>query len=568
MSMGLRQRPELGEGRPIRSVWPGDEAEQVLRNPGVSQRANSSAFTPPAFNPLEMFQQQQRASHEEQLREYERNLQLQERLKRGLYDSGALPFERPMSLPGGGPGINLDMMNAMARLQGLDIQDPNSQIRPARPLGSFKSSTLSHQSHHPFVPNEFGISHFDTEGHWPDIDSHMPNDWVESHIQRLQLNAEQQKREHQLDEENSKRMLMELLHQNSIRQSAQLLKEGVMERMTPSGFFPGSSTSEHLFSLHDCDAALNNRAAVASFPNIAGEQTQLQLSEEHAGGLDSSRRLPDRSNSGIAMEGESIYPGLGQSSTLLYATTSMSGNSGTDTEFSEMEGKRLVSKLEDITRGSVEISEIMSKQSVMLLPDGREIPAGSINRQSSHGIAGGQTAFLNDKIGRSNSFAEEIARERTPTVLSRGSENALLKRPPVSRPLSSQEGSSDLAVDPAKKATNTVFSIPDGGRREVRSNAVQAADTSSTRKGFRRTNSCDGDVSETSFVDLLKSNTKKLPQPEAHAAAGAEFADGNQIGGKSGKKKGKKGRQIDPALLGFKVTSNRIMMGEIQRIED
>uniref|UniRef100_A0A2N9IEK7 Uncharacterized protein n=1 Tax=Fagus sylvatica TaxID=28930 RepID=A0A2N9IEK7_FAGSY len=31
---------------------------------------------------------------------------------------------------------------------------------------------------------------------------------------------------------------------------------------------------------------------------------------------------------------------------------------------------------------------------------------------------------------------------------------------------------------------------------------------------------------------------------------------------------GKKGRQIDPALLGFKVSSNQIMMGEIQRLED
>lgn len=66
---------------------------------------------------------------------------------------------------------------------------------------------------------------------------------------------------------------------------------------------------------------------------------------------------------------------------------------------------------------------------------------------------------------------------------------------------------------------------------------------------------------------MLKSNAKKPPQPEAHAIGVSESGDAGQ-GGKSGKKKGKKGRQIDPALLGFKVTSNRIMMGEIQRIED
>lgn len=86
---------------------------------------------------------------------------------------------------------------------------------------------------------------------------------------------------------------------------------------------------------------------------------------------------------------------------------------------------------------------------------------------------------------------------------------------------------------------------------------------------FRRTSSCgDADVSEPSFIDMLKSNAKKTTASEVQmTAAGSESSDGTQ-GGRSGKRKGKKGRQIDPALLGFKVTSNRIMMGEIQRIED
>jgi hypothetical protein len=34
------------------------------------------------------------------------------------------------------------------------------------------------------------------------------------------------------------------------------------------------------------------------------------------------------------------------------------------------------------------------------------------------------------------------------------------------------------------------------------------------------------------------------------------------------KKKGKKGKVVDPSLLGFSVTSNRILMGEIQHVED
>ena len=97
--------------------------------------------------------------------------------------------------------------------------------------------------------------------------------------------------------------------------------------------------------------------------------------------------------------------------------------------------------------------------------------------------------------------------------------------------------------------------------------------TAGGKKGthFRRASSCsDTDVSETaSFSDMLKSNGKKgVPLPESNTIASAASDGGDGPGGKSGKKKGKKGRQIDPALLGFKVTSNRIMMGEIQRFED
>ncbi|KAK1268917.1 hypothetical protein QJS04_geneDACA005387 [Acorus gramineus] len=42
--------------------------------------------------------------------------------------------------------------------------------------------------------------------------------------------------------------------------------------------------------------------------------------------------------------------------------------------------------------------------------------------------------------------------------------------------------------------------------------------------------------------------------------------EGSAKGG--GKKKGKKGKKVSPLVLGFNVVSNRIMMGEIQTIED
>ncbi|GKB21581.1 hypothetical protein Tco_0855504, partial [Tanacetum coccineum] len=107
------------------------------------------------------------------------------------------------------------------------------------------------------------------------------------------------------------------------------------------------------------------------------------------------------------------------------------------------------------------------------------------------------------------------------------------------------------------------------GRRESGGNVQVIENTTASNKDvrFRRTSSySDADVLETAtFSDMLKSNAKKA-SPLLDVAAALESADGQR--GKIGKKKGKKGRQIDPALLWFKVTSNRIMMGEIQRIED
>ncbi|KAG0455647.1 hypothetical protein HPP92_024939 [Vanilla planifolia] len=49
-----------------------------------------------------------------------------------------------------------------------------------------------------------------------------------------------------------------------------------------------------------------------------------------------------------------------------------------------------------------------------------------------------------------------------------------------------------------------------------------------------------------------------------------EIEADNGVDGSSrgGKKKGKKGKKLNPAILGFNVVSNRIMMGEIQTVED
>ncbi|KAI5392975.1 protein ESSENTIAL FOR POTEXVIRUS ACCUMULATION 1 [Lathyrus oleraceus] len=55
------------------------------------------------------------------------------------------------------------------------------------------------------------------------------------------------------------------------------------------------------------------------------------------------------------------------------------------------------------------------------------------------------------------------------------------------------------------------------------------------------------------------------------ASTNADIQDVDQTEGSSkggGKKKGKKGKKVSPLVLGFNVVSNRIMMGEIQTVED
>lgn len=116
------------------------------------------------------------------------------------------------------------------------------------------------------------------------------------------------------------------------------------------------------------------------------------------------------------------------------------------------------------------------------------------------------------------------------------------------------------------------FGMLSEGMHESVGNPV-ATCVSDTRASVRkdvhvqRTSSCsDASASGTSFIDMLKKPV--LPETDVASGAPLETSDDGIQAGRNGKKKGKKGRQIDPTLLGFKVSSNRILMGEIQRPKD
>lgn len=560
LSMGLRQRANVLEERHIDPLWQVDESDQLLR---THSGAHSSGFSP-----LDVYQQQQRPPHEEQLINLERNLSLQEQLRQGIFEPGSLPFERPISLPAGAPRMNLDPVNAMSHPHGLDVQVLNPHMQPPGQVGSFNSGI----HHHPLVPNQPNISHLDAiDCHWSESNGQLANEWMESRIQQLHINAERQRREPEVKmtsenpslwmsdgshDEKSRQLLMELLHKKSGHQPSEPLDMNMnglsLGRRSPSGVYSGSASSDHPFSmLSDREGGPNSSFAVGSYGSNSSEPQQAYVADKQAGSLESNEKLRLRSESGFFSEAE-----------LLFRNINESAQSSLTKELSDLEGRKRGSKSEDMTKGSVfEVQDGIAKQAGLATLDRVDIPGNTLGRHTSE-AAGSEAGFY-------DSFAEDFVKNQS-AVASRIQDNVLLRRPSVSRTLSSLEGLNDVNSNPVIRGKHSSSSA-DGSQDPGGNSVSQVSDMTSGKKEirFRRTSSCsDSDSSEPLFIDMLKSNAKKNVMPEAHTTVGMTDSTDGMQGGRGGKKKGKKGRQIDPALLGFKVTSNRIMMGEIHRVED
>ena len=394
LSMGLRQRTSIEGERHIGSIWPADESEQFLRTHAGPHRAHSSGF-----GPLDVYQRQQRPSHEEQLSHLERNLSFQERLRQGLYDPCSLPFERSVSMPAGAPGMNLDVL-AMARAHGLDMQEPSARMQSTGQVGAFPSSIHPHNPHHPMVPNQFHVSQLDAiEGRWPENNEQLENDWIESRIQQLHINPERQKRESEVkmtskdptlwmsdgfNDEKSKQLLMELLHQKSGHQPTEPLEAG-KETRAPSGFYSGLSSSDHPFSLRlDREAGLDNSFAVGSYGSNSCEPPQ----DERTTSLENNEIMPFRSDSGVLIKGEPRLAGINETGQAIYTNSNMIGRSPMSNEFSEAEGRKHGSKSEGVMKvPAFEIQEGMVEQAGLAALDRGEISINALSRQSSMGTA-------------------------------------------------------------------------------------------------------------------------------------------------------------------------------------
>ncbi|KAJ0110743.1 hypothetical protein Patl1_03064 [Pistacia atlantica] len=370
------------------------------------------------------------------------------------------------------------------------------------------------------------------------------NSWIEKQMQQLNLKGDRQRQDSEVnmtsvdtslwtstggDRENSEQVLMDLIRQNSGLQSVQSSEIGYQHK-TREAFWPVSETQSSNLPFN----LLPGQEVIVSSSFVEGPQNSNSSAQfKHSG---NGERLIIRSNSGALLEQPFLSSSIEHSSSI--------GKSNLDKDFLELEG-----------------------------PKGKEAWVqrhGHVDFRDQRQL-GGNGGLYNYEIGLDKSLGE-FSNERLPSILPKGLDTDLSKHQLLARASTSQDVLPEPASAAFVKQKSSITLASDEGKRESVGNPVanRLPETQASSKKdlrFRRTSSfSEAAVSETSFIDMLKKPV--LPEADPLNGAALESSDVAAPAGRSGKKKGKKGRQIDPALLGFKVSSNRIMMGEIQRLED
>ncbi|KAG8655973.1 protein ESSENTIAL FOR POTEXVIRUS ACCUMULATION 1 isoform X5 [Manihot esculenta] len=573
LSLALKQQLGMEVERHFSGPWSVGKACQLSQNSDDRRHSVSSGFDTSDF-----YQQQRLSSREEHLKW---KGALHERRQHGLYEPSYMEFERSMSLPGVTPGIKLENVND--HRQGPDSTE-HLYKQPADQLGPFSSSN-------PFqcqqFSDDFSGSHPEATGHLPGKNGQSEKSWSEGGMQQLHLETQQLSKFPEAvnasiwaptgpDEESSKRLLME--HQKLGIQSMKS-SENDYQHLTLS-----SEPQDSLWPMKDLrlsnlpfnhilgqEAAMNH-----SFMKGAQNLNSTSLLQENlvnaALSAQNGERLHSRSNSGVLIEEETFLSGARDLSLTNYADGRFIGKSTMDKELPEMGRKGSIYGSRNMISMSMPVSQIEDN---LVEQAGTAMNFEGIpSRHSSLSSTGGTQSLYNYEMGNNLSSGEEVVNDSVHSTLTKGLDNTSHKRLPVSRALSSQDGLSDLAsASNVKQKSSTRFPTSNEKRHESEGNivATSAGETQASGKKemrFRRTSSySEATISETSFIDVLK-RPVLYDADVANSAAALESSDGGLQAARSGKKKGKKGRQIDPALLGFKVSSNRILMGEIQRLED
>ncbi|PON61268.1 GYF domain containing protein [Parasponia andersonii] len=568
LSMALRQQLGMEGERHNDIPWLLDEAGQFTRNHAGHHQARVGGF-----NSLENYQQLQRLpSHEQQPRHLTWNPACQEKHRRGFFEPNSMALERSLSVPAGSIG-KMDVGNP----QGLGLQQQNFYMPSADKLGSLSSAHPPQEmtsEFHASDPVAFESSRSGDNGQ-------LDRSFIEMQMQMLHLNAARNRDESEVTkthadsstwasaEGDETRAFMDFLCQKlghpCTRSSDVDPRHSLSSTRNQESNLPisESSSSQLPFShLEERHVGRNNHF-IEGHQN-PGLNVLLQdhlcsvVTNEQFNNFTDSEKLLLRSSSGTLIEDPSF---LSSKRDTRCVDTSLLGNSAVGDDSMDFEGHK--EKRQGV-KGIISLSQSISviegnKEQAGKTIDTEERPSNAHSRHSSISSAGGAAGFYSYEMGLHKSLGEEGSNGRA-------SDNAFHKGSSVPRVLSSQDVLPETASSLRVKQTSTMSQTCDEGNAAAKVSETNASSKKDLR--FRRSSSYnDAAVSEASFIDMLK----KPVVPEADTVNGGalESSDGGVQAVRSGKKKGKKGRQIDPALLGFKVSSNRIMMGEIiHRLED
>ncbi|XP_008778184.2 uncharacterized protein LOC103698013 isoform X1 [Phoenix dactylifera] len=578
-SMLSGQLPGIEEGRHLGEAWSVDESGRFIRTACCPPQTQTAGL-----GQLDLLQIHQRPSYYEQPSHPEHDLVLHERMQRGIYDSNSHPFERSIPLSAVNPGSNGDLVNIMAQLQQQEVQQLQGQMYSSGQIGQL------HTGVHPLrrqIANQFSASHLDaTEGCRSESNAQLQNILIESQFSRLHLEAEQQKKDMNAnfsfkdasawsllarEDENLRHSLASMLHQSQTRQCPQSV--GMVD--DPPTFPNEIKEPSWLLSRSAMDNSYNFPADNVGMEDFYPEGTHLSHVGKNLKDQMVNAGMKDHVN-GTNISGKLAFPLSHETLDELelqdmdllekiLRANSLDGNETVD--LAKQCGSDSAIKMMSQSVLDIDTLESRIDRAGNSVVDHGELKLTASIRNSSFGSTGGSMETYNYQLGVDNAYNESVANDRMSTIHLKGADGSSLNHVYGSHIVSSQGVLSDLASAlPPRRKSPAILASSEGGRGEPGGSAKVMEARASDKRDMRflRTSSCgNAEVPEASFVDVLK----KPASSEAVAASGAPgSADAGP--GRSGKKKGKKGRHIDPSLLGFKVHSNRIMMGEIQRLGD
>ncbi|AQK98440.1 GYF domain-containing protein [Zea mays] len=518
LANALRQHSGQEEERHLSGVWPMDAAAQFIRS-GTSPNQIHSRF-----DLLENLQRSSSFDHHEHL---DRSLSLHEQLHMG--GQGIRSLERTGSLPGGGPGPNPDVINALTRHHGLSQLETHGDVYPLVQMPMLPSGVHPQQLRH---QDQLPGSHIGRlERHWSDANGQLQNSLMESsHINQLQIEAEKERRNVEMNlsvdnphawgalmnkDRNTEQDLTDMIHKKLVLQSQQ-------SRGFPDVSVPASFRRKDHFVQPVVESPL--RSVDMSFEESLSERSLYAKSGQ------------------LAQEGSS---NLGTLPNSIENTGKFNLRSGSG---SMLEQKHFLG-IDDVQSDFLETTGGRTSANQLV---------GSVN-ELTRGKRQGSSASL---AGDDPNLADEGVSKWSDSGMSKGSSHSLLKRSTNQHTTTSQSVPTDLSAIRLKKAglASSDENKMEAGFASVAQGMEGCVPSNKETGAYGMPSATNNpDASGQSFSEALKSSRKPPLQYDA-----SESADCGP-GGKGAKKKTKKGKQIDPSLLGFKVHSNRIMMGEIVR---